>query len=86
MVKININTPLAHSQRDNVIKAFKSIGWKYERIIQNGEYSLFRFFGNLPADERITNVDIIVGDDVDIDIFKQLLVRDVEVFIMFERS
>lgn len=86
MVKININTPLAHSQRDIVIKAFKSIGWKYERIIQSGEYSLFRFFGSLPADNRNSNVDVIVGDDVDIDIFKQLLVREVEIFILFERS
>lgn len=86
MVKINFNTPLPHSQRDVVIHAFKSVGWKYERIIQNGEFSLFRFFGKLPQDERKTNIDVIVSDGTNIDDFKQLFVSDVEIYFYFERS
>lgn len=86
MVKINFNTPLPHSQRDVVIQAFEAVGWKYERIIQNGEFSLFRFFGKLPQDERKTNIDVIVSDGTNIDDFKQLFVSDVEIYFYFERS
>lgn len=87
MVKINIKTVFPKSQRDVFIHAFRDIGWKYERIIQNGEFSLFRFFGTLPAcSNDDTNVDIILTDDIYIDEFKQLFVKDVEIFVQFERS
>lgn len=86
MVKINFNTPFPHSQRDVFIHGFRSLGFKYERIFQSGEYALFRFFGKLPASDKKTNVDVIVSDDTNIDDFKQLLVTNVELFVMFERS
>lgn len=86
MVKINFNTPFPHSQRDVFIHAFRDLGFKYERIIQSGEYSLFKFFGTLPHDNSKTNIDIIVSGGTDIDDFKQLLVKNVEIFVMFERS
>lgn len=87
MLKINFNTPFPHSQRDKFIHGFRDIGFSYRREIQNGEYSLFCFFGKIPIDDsHITNVDIIVSDDVDINNFQSLLVRDVEIYCLFERS
>lgn len=86
MVKINFNTPFPHSQRDVFIHAFRDLGFKYERIIQSGQYSLFKFFGTLPQSDSKTNIDIIVSGGTDIDNFKQLLVKNVEIFVMFERS
>lgn len=86
MVKINFNTPFPHSQRDAFIHAFRDLGFKYERIIQSGQYSLFKFFGTLPQSDSKTNIDIMVSSDTDIDVFKQLLVKNVEIFVMFERS
>lgn len=86
MVKINFNTPFPHSQRDVFIHAFRDLGFKYERVFQSGEYSLLKFFGKLPHSDKKTNIDIIVSDETDIDDFKQLLVCNVEIFVMFERS
>lgn len=86
MVKINFNTPFPHSQHDVFIHAFRDLGFTYERIIQSGQYSLFKFFGTLPQSDSKTNIDIMVSSDTDIDVFKQLLVKNVEIFVMFERS
>lgn len=87
MVKINFNTPFPHNQRDIFIHAFRDLGFKYERVIQSGEFSLFRFFGVLPfIKDKNTNLDIIVSDLTDIDVFQSLLVKNVEIFVMFERS
>ena len=86
MVKINFNTPLPHSQRDVFIKAFRSIGWGYDRIFQNGDFTLLKFHGKLPSGERSTNIDILVSDDTDIDSFKQLFVGYCEIYFYFERS
>ena len=86
MVKININTPLPHESRNTFIQAFKSIGWKYERVIQNGEFAILRFFGKFPSDGCKPNIDIILGDDVNINEFKQLFVGEVEIYFLFERS
>ena len=87
MLKINFNTPFPHSQRDVFIHSFRDMGFKYERIIQNGDFSLFRFYGKIPCEDfRKTNVDIIFGDDVDIDKISSSLVRSIEIYCMFERS
>ena len=86
MVKINFNIPFPHNQRDVFIHAFRDLGFKYELIIQNGDFALFRFFGKLPCFEDKTNIDVIVSNDLNIDDFKQLLVTKVELFVMFERS
>lgn len=86
MLKINFNTPFPHSQRDIFLHSMRDLGFSYDRIIQSGEYSLFKFFGKLPETNKKTNIDVIIGDDVNIDTFNQLLVKDVEIFVMFERS
>lgn len=86
MVKINFNKPFPHSQRDLFIHAMRDLGFKYERVIQNGEYSLLKFFGVLPFVKDKNNIDIIVSDLTDIDVFQSLLVKNVEIFVMFERS
>ena len=87
MLKINFNTPFPHSQRDKFIHGFRDLGFSYRRIIQNGDYSLFCFFGKIPIDSKHnTNFDIMVSNDVDIDNFQSLLVRDVEIYVYFERS
>lgn len=87
MLKINFNTPFPHSQRDKFIHGFRELGFSYERIIQSGEFSLFRFFGKIPYDEsKKNNVDVMICDDVNIDDFKSLFVGNVEIFVLFERS
>ena len=86
MVKINFNTPFPHCQRDSFLHAFRDLGFKYERIYQNGDYALFRIFGKLPHDDKKTNIDVILSDDININDLKQLLVTNVEMFVMFERS
>lgn len=87
MLKINFNTSFPHSQRDKFIHGFRELGFSYERIIQNGQCSLFRFFGKIPfEDENKTNVDVMFSNDVNIDDFKSLLVGDVEIYVLFERS
>lgn len=86
MLKINFNIPFPHSQRDIFLHSMRDLGFSYDRIIQSGEYSLFKFFGKLPETNKKTNIDVIIGDDVNIDTFNQLLVKDVEIFVMFERS
>lgn len=87
MLKINFNTPFPHNQRDKFIHGFRELGFSSERIIQSGECSLFRFFGKLPSSENCkTNVDIMLCDDVNIDDFKSLLVGNVEIYVLFERS
>lgn len=86
MLKINFNTPFPHSQRDIFLHSMRDLGFSYDRIIQSGEYSLFKFYGELPKTDKQTNVDVIIGDDVNINVFKQLLVNKVEIYVMFERS
>lgn len=86
MLKINFNTPFPHSQRDKFIHGFRELGFSYERIIQNGQYSLFRFFGEIPFEENKSNVDVMISDDVNIKDFKSLLVGNVEIYFLFERS
>ena len=48
MFKITFNTPVPYEQRDKVIRGLKALGLSYERIYQNGTYSLHRFYGRLP--------------------------------------
>ena len=87
MLKINFNTPFPHSQRDKFIHGFRELGFSYRRIIQNGDYSLFCFFGKIPIDEKHnTNVDVMLLDDVNINEFSSLLVGNVEIYVFFERS
>lgn len=86
MVKINFKTVFPHSQRDKFIHAFRDLGFSYERIIQSEEYSLFRFFGEIPEGDSETNIDIMITDDVYVDLFKEMFVGNVEIYLMFERS
>lgn len=62
MLKINFNTPLKKNQRDDFIHCMKNLGFVYERIIQNGEYSLLRFYGELP-DISLDNFEFYIVAD-----------------------
>ena len=86
MVKINFNTPLQHCQRDDLIRGMHSLGFEFERIYQNGVYQLFKFSGKLPCDGKKENIDISISDDIEIKDFKSMLVSNVEIYIMVERS
>jgi len=87
MLKINFKPSFPHSQRDKFIHVFRDLGFSYEQIIQNEEYSLLRFFGKIPAAEKNnTNVDVMFCDDVNINDFKSLSVGNVEIYVLFERS
>lgn len=48
MLKINFTTPLPNNTRNSFIKCMKELGFTYDRIIQPGEFSLLRFYGELP--------------------------------------
>lgn len=86
MLKINFNTPVSYSQRDKVIKGLKDLGLNYERIYQNGTYSLHRFYGRLPtySDE---DVQIHFIDDKTRKEFKTHGKNNsVEIFLSIERK
>lgn len=86
MIKINFNTPVPYEQRDATIRAMKELGFVYERIYQNGTYSLHRFWGHLPSyhDEDIS---IHFIDDRTREEFRTRGKSDtVEIFLSIERK
>lgn len=86
MLRINFNTPVPYNERDKVIRGLKNLGLSYERIIQNGTYSLHRFYGRLPefGDE---NVQIHFIDDKTREEFKAHgVANSVEIFLKIERK
>lgn len=86
MLRIYFNTPVPHNQRDNVIRAFKSLGFKFERVIQNGEHSIIRFYGRFPTCRSPSNVDIKI-DDCALSVIKDSFDFDLcEITFKFERK
>lgn len=86
MLRINFNTPVPYKERDNVIRGLKNMGLSYERIIQNGTYSLHRFYGRLPefGDE---NIQIHFIDDKTREEFKAHgVANSVEIYLKIERK
>lgn len=86
-LKININEPFPHNDRQQIIKAFRQLGLSYERIYQDGEYSLHKFKGRLPTTSGKSDIDIItynVSPDVDLKQFKN--VDYVEIYLYIERE
>lgn len=83
-LKLNFNTPCPKNERSKVIKAFKDLGFTYERIIQSGDYSLHRFYGRLPT-IHCTDVKIesISCDDDFKKEFKN--VDAIEIYLFIER-
>lgn len=59
MIKIQFDQPLPHKYRDILIKSFRDIGFKYDRIFQSGEYALFKFYGRLPTLGNLTTISVI---------------------------
>ena len=86
MFKITFNTPVPYDQRDKVIKGLKALGLSYERIYQNGTYSLHRFYGRLPEFGE-ENVMIHFVDDKTREEFKAHgVANSVEIFLRIERK
>lgn len=86
MLKLNFNTPIPKSQRDNLIRSLKSLGFSYERVYQGGVYSLHKFYGRLPTITGSSDVDIIFTDKKSIDDFKQTKIDSVEMYFIIERE
>lgn len=86
MLRINFNTPVPYSQRDKVIRGLKNMGLSYERIIQNGTYSLHRFYGRLPECGN-DGVEIHFIDDRTREEFKAHgVANSVEIYLKIERK
>ena len=86
MLRINFNTPVPYSQRDKIIRGLKDMGLSYERIIQNGTYSLHRFYGRLP-EIGYDDVQIHFIDDRTREEFKAHgVANSVEIFLKIERK
>ena len=90
MLKINFNTPIPYSQRDRIIREMKNLGLSYERIHQNGTYSLHRFYGRLPTinkSEIEDDVQIVFVDDKTREEFRTHGKNNsVEIFLRIERK
>lgn len=86
MIRINFNTPLPYNQRDRTIHALKDLGLNYERIHQNGTYSLHKFWGRLPSFDG-EDVEIHFIDDYTRETFKTHGVNGtVEIYLKIERK
>lgn len=87
MLKLNFTSPFPHSQRSEIIKAFRSLGLNYERIYQPGPYSLHRFYGRLPNNESDANVKIHFTDEYTKEQFELNRSSNyIEIFINIERE
>lgn len=85
-LKLNFNEPCPHNQRDQVIKAFRDLGFSYERIYQAGDYSLHRFYGRLPTRSGRSDIDIktiSINDDL-LETFHD--VDYIEIYLSIERE
>lgn len=85
-LKLNFNDPCPHNQRDKVIKAFRDLGFSYERIYQSGVYSLHRFYGRLPTISGRSDIDIktiSINDDL-LETFHD--VDYIEIYLSIERE
>lgn len=86
MLKINFQTPVPYSERDKIIRGLKDLGLSYERIIQNGTYSLHKFYGRLPNSVD-DNVVIHFIDDKTREEFKAHgVANSVEIYLKIERK
>lgn len=85
-LKLSFNEPFPYSKRHDIITAFKQLGLSYERIIQNGQFSIHRFYGRLPTVKGSSDIDIksISIDDDLLNTFHD--VTFVELFIQIERK
>lgn len=86
-LKINFNSPIPHSQRQQLIKSMRDLGFSYERIYQSGVYSLHRFYGRLPTVSGSSDVDVIFTDKKSREDFEQIKdLNYVEIFVLIERE
>lgn len=84
-IKISFNQPFPYSQRNDFIKAFQKLGFKYEHIFADGIYSQHKLTGSLPAC-RDPNIDIFVVDDVSRELFSSYLITEFEIYFLTERK
>lgn len=85
MIKIQFDKPLPHDFRDKLIHDFRDLGFKYDRIFQNGEYALFKFYGKLPTIPEGT-ISIIYQDETLQQHFKQIKNDYLEITFFIERK
>lgn len=85
MIKIQFDQPLPHVYRDKLIHDFRDLGFKYDRIFQSGEYSMFKFYGRLPTIPEGT-ISVIVEDDDHLQDFKQIKNDFLEITFFIERK
>lgn len=84
-LKINFSDPLPYPERNKVIHGLKSLGFSYEHVYQNGQYSLHRFFGRLPTINGSSDIDILFDDKTKSD-FSQYHIDNVEIYLLSERK
>lgn len=84
-LKINFSDPLPYTERNKVIHGLKSLGFSYDRVYQNGQYSLHRFFGRLPTMNGSSNVDILFDDNTKSE-FLKYQIDSVEIYLLSERK
>ena len=62
-VKLYFNAPLPNNQQHKCVKNLREMGFKPERIFQNGKYIKWCFRGRLPTFENENNVICQIVDD-----------------------
>lgn len=86
MIKIQFDNPLPHVYRDILIHSFRDLGFKYDRIFQNGDYALFKFYGKLPTLGNNNTISIIYENPDLKQSFAQIKNDFVEITFFIERE
>lgn len=86
MIKIQFDQPLPHCYRDKLIYDLRDLGFKYDRIFQNGDYALFRFYGRLPTIGDCTTISLIYESDDLKQEFTQVKNQQLEITFFIERN
>lgn len=86
MLKIYFNTIVPYPQRNKLIHAFKDLGFKFDRILSNGQYSTIRFRGRLPTLNNSNLIDIYYSDENIKNEFKNINAEITELFFYCERK
>lgn len=88
MLRIHFNTVVPYSERKKVIRAFKDLGFNFDReFIPGSDVSHFIFRGRLPCVDSYNSMHLanFYFDDVSKKQFKGADVSFVEIHINFEK-
>ena len=85
MLKLTFNKPLPYSERQHLIHSLKKLGFKYEHIFSDGQYSKHKFSGSLINGRASPDIDLYLSDEAK-EQFKDINLNYVEIYFFTERK